>query len=833
MTYQENIDILSKKLEKFINFKRKNDVAQLKSLINESAQTQIIGELENRINSEMSRLNFVAKILSADKKINPKLEAFEKLIYEDYKDFASQVSVKEEVVAFTIFKEVQQELTRLLSLHDIANKSIVAVGGGFSAGKSQFINSFFSDSNIKLPTGVKPVTAIATYIIHGSKHLIKGYTHRGGVVEIPVELYGQLSHNFIKELGFNLKTILPMMAMETSMPEYEKICFVDTPGYNPPSEGQTALDRETASEFLLNANSLIWLVGLDTNGTIPESDLEFLSSLNLENKKLYFVASKADQKSPSDLEDILDTFEGVLDDYGLEYAGISAYNSKAKTELMFRKIGLKDFLSSTNHGVISKDEISNNLNKAFLIYKNELTQEKEKQAEISKTLNALELDIIESGNKFSDDLQSRLDSLNSFIDTKLAKKQLESLEVLRKKLFLALDDVIVEIFGSKLDKWPDFKAENILLNKENVSKNTTKLKRKFPISVKAGITIFAILVGAKIIGSTYGELSESKKTIARLESQISNLEQSQKSTEYYFSADLNQKDDQIESLSTQNNELFNANTNLNTQLDERIQENSTLSEKNIFLNEQLTQKLEENNNLIETNEVLKEELNKKLQEISDLRLYIDELKNQTNFYQNSNNQNSSTQSQTQNRQIEHNAMSFGSGSGFNAGQVANEPVQNKNTQSVDDEINEVYKTFMNSLSQNDQEFIRNTQRHWIKYRASRVKLVGLLGYNSANEYDNITKKQTDFFKTIINGRYAPTDTRSASYRENELKEVIDTFWQGVEDDEARTEFKNFLSLWSVYRENSKVIFSTFGLRGDDFSNKITIELTEFLRSMID
>lgn len=89
-------------------------------------------------------------------------------------------------------------------------------------------------------------------------------------------------------------------------------------------------------------------------------------------------------------------------------------------------------------------------------------------------------------------------------------------------------------------------------------------------------------------------------------------------------------------------------------------------------------------------------------------------------------------------------MSFGGGSGFNAGQVANEPVQNKNTQSVDDELNEVYKTFMNSLSQNDQEFIRNTQKHWLKYRASRVKPAGLLGYGSANEYNNITKKANRF-----------------------------------------------------------------------------------------
>ena len=35
--------------------------------------------------------------------------------------------------------------------------------------------------------------------------------------------------------------------------------------------------------------------------------------------------------------------------------------------------------------------------------------------------------------------------------------------------------------------------------------------------------------------------------------------------------------------------------------------------------------------------------------------------------------------------------------------------------------------------------------------------------------------------------------------------------EGVEDDEARTKFKNFLSLWGVYRENSKVIFNAFFL----------------------
>ena len=105
-----------------------------------------------------------------------------------------------------------------------------------------------------------------------------------------------------------------MVAMETSIPDFTHICFVDTLGYNPAKTGTTSKDSNTAKEALENANALVWLIGLDNEGTIPASDLRFLDSLDLEDKKLYIVANKVDLKPESQIENILDHFEEVLEE---------------------------------------------------------------------------------------------------------------------------------------------------------------------------------------------------------------------------------------------------------------------------------------------------------------------------------------------------------------------------------------------------------------------------------------------------------------------------------------------------------------------------------------
>lgn len=275
------------------------------------------------------------------------------------------------------------------------------MGGGFSAGKSQFVSSFFADNTIELPIGVTPVTAIASYIVHGDSHIIKGYTYKDGIIDVPLDLYAKLSHDFIKELGFNLKDILPMMVMETPIPEYQHICFIDTPGYNPSDSGHTGRDKESASEYLANANALIWLISAQA-GTFPASDLAFLDSLNLEGKKLYILLNKADLKPKSEIESILDELEGVLEDNYMEYEGISAYDSRNKQELAYRKQPLKDFLHSVDKDIASREQLKSELDSVFAMYEGALEADRARLKNMRSIIGSLELDILQSGVDFDD-----------------------------------------------------------------------------------------------------------------------------------------------------------------------------------------------------------------------------------------------------------------------------------------------------------------------------------------------------------------------------------------------------------------------------------------------
>ena len=265
--------------------------------------------LNNTYNEVTTKYDLICNILSAKSIDNQSMMEFEHLVENDFLDFANEESsLAEEAKALLMLQNIQRELQMISSFPSIYNKNIVAVGGGFSAGKSEFISSFFSDKTIKLPIGIKPVTAIPTYISNGDEHIIKGYSYKGGSVDISRKLYAELSHDFIKSFSFNLKDIVPMMAIETKIKGYNNICFIDTPGYNPTNTGTTDSDHQTASEYLENANVLLWVIGLDaSDGAIPASDLKFLEELGLEDKKLFVIANKADLKSPDDLEHVLDS----------------------------------------------------------------------------------------------------------------------------------------------------------------------------------------------------------------------------------------------------------------------------------------------------------------------------------------------------------------------------------------------------------------------------------------------------------------------------------------------------------------------------------------------
>jgi len=408
------------------------------------------GIMDRQLNLDTlnNKYDLVSSFLGANPPKNEAMEKFKDLIASDFIEFANNESaLAEEAKALLILQDVEKRLQDIITFPSIYNKNIVAVGGGFSAGKSEFINSFFMDKEIKLPVGINPVTAIPTYITVGKQNSIKGYSYKGGIVRLSSKLYKELSHDFIKSLGFNLKDIAPIMAIETPMKSYENICFIDTPGYNPANIGYTDSDEDTSKEYLKHANTLLWTIGIDTNGTIPASDLEFLESITLDDKKIYIVANKADLRSRDDIEDILDGFEEILDEYDIEYEGISAFSSINKEELEYRGISLFDFLEEVNNPVEVQRSILAELKDVFNMYRVAINEQILWTKNIQSHLKSLELDFLESGVDIEDNdkANERIENMRKLFNHDYLLKQLKSLETLEEMILQSAREVFISL----------------------------------------------------------------------------------------------------------------------------------------------------------------------------------------------------------------------------------------------------------------------------------------------------------------------------------------------------------------------------------------------------
>lgn len=419
-------------------------------------QTRILGAKRNssvldhyRTHRERVQLkrkhHLISSILSATTTPSNGLETFKELFRGDFLTFVSKISsLAEEGEAILLLQSVERELEVVANFRGVYSKNIVALGGGFSSGKSAFISSFIKNKDIKLPIGIKPVTAIPTFIVPGNSSTIKGFSLDGGVIDIGIDLFEQLSHDFIKSFDFNLKKIMPFMAIETQIKDYQHLCFIDTPGYNPAvTYGFTDEDKKTAVEYLKQANSLIWMIGLDSNGTIPLKDLSFLSDLDLSAKKLFIVANKAEIRAKSDLEDIVDEITDALDDYDIAFEGISAYSSITGIEYLYRKQSLHEFLDGQNKPNEIKADILRKCKNVISMYKKAIKKDISKAKKMCSDLNSLELDLLEVGFETEDEkFSNRMHSIKKQFGTKKYETQLQKIEEIGK----LMEQATVEIF---------------------------------------------------------------------------------------------------------------------------------------------------------------------------------------------------------------------------------------------------------------------------------------------------------------------------------------------------------------------------------------------------
>ncbi len=176
------------------------------------------------------RYDLIARILNA-KMENKGLEEYQCILDNEFLEFASGVdSLKEKEIALLALQEIKKELQLVASYPSLFQKNMVAVGGGFSAGKSTFLNHLLG-LNLKLPEAMEVATAIPTYCLKGEREVLMGCSQNGGVVELPDFSF---DHKTLNAFDFDLKSIMPFMLLSAPSVPFESLCFIDTPAITPP-----------------------------------------------------------------------------------------------------------------------------------------------------------------------------------------------------------------------------------------------------------------------------------------------------------------------------------------------------------------------------------------------------------------------------------------------------------------------------------------------------------------------------------------------------------------------------------------------------------------------
>ncbi len=407
------------------------------------------------------RYDLIARILNARIE-NEGLEEYQCILDNEFLEFASGVdSFKEKEIALLTLQEIKKELQLVASYPSLFQKSMVAVGGGFSTGKSSFLNHLLGLS-LELPEDINPTTAIPTYCLKGKKEVLMGRSQNGGVVELP---YLTFDHQFLKSLGFNLKEIMPLMLLSAPSVPFEFLCFIDTPGFNSAKQGYTDGDKQASRESLKHAEHILWLISCERGG-IETGDLDYLQELYEEGKQVFIVVSRADSRTKRQLEEIAIQIKETLEDNGIEFLGIGTYSATRYQEIKeFSEKSpifdsLEKFLTKLNKKSEKQNEILSVLYKVHLAYEKAIKEDLSKFKRYQKELHSLELDLMQKGfDDFSDASFNKIESLKKeFFNQEQSKRgNLEQLNQVINLFKKSIDKVFDRVSAFTFEK---YKEEN-------------------------------------------------------------------------------------------------------------------------------------------------------------------------------------------------------------------------------------------------------------------------------------------------------------------------------------------------------------------------------------
>lgn len=346
-----------------------------------------------------SRYRLVCNILNSKPAENPALSELRSWLAGEFAHNVQQLELPADITS-PVLDQARSIGLRVELLSDspaLRTKTLVAVAGGFSSGKSSFVTSFMHREHSQLlARGIQPVTAIPTYVVPGSELTIYGHTSKGAHVALTREEYAQLTHEFIANMGFNVKEIMPHVVIEAPMPALQHLAFIDMPGYDPAASdtADTAGDSDIASTVLSKADAVIWLVALDTNGTLPANDLEFLLE-HADERPLYVVLNKADLRPLSTLQEVIEEIRDHLEDSGIRYEGICAYSSTLGKELLHEGRSLAEVMEKWDRSTDVVSMLYREFESLILDLEEHADLQLRKVETVHELAHSLELDVLQ------------------------------------------------------------------------------------------------------------------------------------------------------------------------------------------------------------------------------------------------------------------------------------------------------------------------------------------------------------------------------------------------------------------------------------------------------
>ena len=350
-------------------------------------------------------------------------------------EYNEAYTVKEVVYENSLVGDIKKIQDKLLNekflpstqLANILNKQIrrarfpmeIAITGQFSAGKSTFLNALLS-RNI-LPTGITPVTSKVNFINYGEEYKLKITYHSGAQEYAPIEAIS----DFTDQRQDEMKDI-KYLTLYAPMDILKEISFVDTPGLNSQSQG----DTDTTRSVLRDVGGIIWLTLIDNAGKLSEAEVleEYMEHFK---EKSLCVLNQKDKFTPEQVETTTKYVSEKFSKYFSQVTPISA-----KMALDSRQLQKSVLIENSVDSILK--EFKKDLNEN--IDDNSLEFFKNKYDDFQKNIKQIKQKDVSSNMKLLE--ESNIQDVLDFIENTIRPQAEESKEYAIKKDLKGICDIL-------------------------------------------------------------------------------------------------------------------------------------------------------------------------------------------------------------------------------------------------------------------------------------------------------------------------------------------------------------------------------------------------------